>query len=70
MNRNRKELYNAINYTFSDESLLTAALTRVAYAGEQGIDKKQTMDRFAVLGDAVLDAAVIEYLLASGEDDK
>lgn len=70
MNLNKKELFQAIGYTFSDIKLLNSALTRVAYAGEHGIEKKRTMDRFAVLGDAALDTAVIEYLLALGEDDK
>lgn len=64
------QLYEAIGYTFDCEGLLRSALTRVAYAGELGIPKKNTMDRFAVLGDAALDTVIIESLLEAGEDDK
>ncbi len=59
-----------IGYTFADSSLLEDALTRVSYAAENGIDQIHTMDRYAVLGDAVLDVAVVEYLLEIGEADK
>lgn len=65
-----KKLSETIGYTFTSESLLHSALTRVAYAGENGIPKIHTMDRFAVLGDAALDTVIIESLLAAGEDDK
>ena len=64
------QLYDTIGYTFGCEELLRSALTRVAYAGENGIPKKNTMDRFAVLGDAALDTVIIESLLEAGEDDK
>lgn len=64
------KLYEAIGYTFTCEALLHNALTRVAYAGENSIPKKNTMDRFAVLGDAALDTVIIKSLLEAGEDDK
>lgn len=65
-----RDLGNKIGYQFTDVSLLDAALTRVAYAGEHGIAADKTMDRYAVIGDAVLDVAVISHLLESGEYDK
>lgn len=60
----------ALGYTFVNPSLLEDALTRVAYARETGLDLRHTMDRYAVLGDAVLDVAIVEDLLEAGEHDK
>ena len=60
----------ALGYTFRQPSLLEDALTRVSYALENTIDLKHTMDRYAVLGDAVLDVAIVEHLLETGEYDK
>lgn len=70
MTAERESLEEALGYTFTDKTLLESALTRVAYAGENGIPKMNTMDRFAVLGDAALDTVIIESLLAAGETDK
>ena len=66
----RTELETRIGYTFTTHSLLEHALTRVSYAGENGISLDCTMDRYAVLGDAILDVVVVEYLLMCGEYDK
>jgi len=60
----------ALGYSFTDSSLLEDALTRVAYATENNINQMHTMDRYAVLGDAVLDVAIVERLLETGEHDK
>ncbi|MDO8842535.1 MAG: ribonuclease III domain-containing protein [Methanocalculus sp.] len=63
-------LEEAIGYTFSDPSLLTRALTRSAYAREAGLPNSRHMDAFAVLGDAAIELAVIEEVIAAGEFDK
>ncbi|HJJ36443.1 MAG TPA: ribonuclease III [Methanocorpusculum sp.] len=60
----------ALGYTFRQPSLLEDALTRVSYALENAIDPLHTMDRYAVLGDAVLDVVIVEHLLEAGEHDK
>jgi len=59
-----------LGYSFTNPSLLEDALTRVAYALENNLELTHTMDRYAVLGDAVLDVAIVEHLLATGEHDK
>ena len=63
-------LEEAIGYRFSDPSLLIRALTRSAYAREEGLPEGQHMDAFAVLGDAAIELAVIEGIIACGEFDK
>ena len=67
---NYSELYEKIGYTFKNEELLTHALTRNAYARENGLSTSDTMDSLAVLGDAVLDLLVICQLIGKGEFDK
>ena len=67
---NYSELYEKIGYTFKHEELLTHALTRNAYARENGLSMSDTMDSLAVLGDAVLDLLVICQLIGEGEFDK
>lgn len=57
-------------YRFTNPALLQAALTRTAYARENGIPMENTMDFLAVLGDAVLDVLTIESVIAEGEYDK
>jgi len=63
-------LCTTLGYSFTDSSLLEDALTRVAYALENNLELTHTMDRYAVLGDAVLDVAIVEQLLETGEHDK
>ncbi len=63
-------LYEKIGYTFKNEEYLDHAMTRTAYAREHETPMRETMDSFAVLGDAVLDLVVIEEIIASGEYDK
>ena len=64
------DLYAKIGYTFANEELLLHALTRTAYARENELSMSETMDSFAVLGDAVLDLIVIRKLIEEGEFDK
>ncbi|MDG6256537.1 MAG: ribonuclease III domain-containing protein [Methanomicrobiaceae archaeon] len=59
-----------MGYSFTDPRLLTRALTRLAYAGEQGFGPAAHMDALATLGDAVIDVVVIQSLVAVGEHDK
>ncbi|MDU9376407.1 Ribonuclease 3 [Methanocorpusculaceae archaeon Sp1] len=64
------KLYDKIGYTFKNEEYLNHAMTRTAYAREHEIPMSETMDSFAVLGDAVLDLVVIREIIADGEYDK
>ncbi|MDV0444272.1 ribonuclease III domain-containing protein [Methanorbis rubei] len=64
------ELYDKIGYTFKNEEYLNYALTRTAYAREHEIPMSETMDSFAVLGDAALDLVMIKEIIMDGEYDK
>ncbi len=55
---------DALGYTFSDKNLLKRALTRKAYANEHKEGEDQEI--FRTLGDAVLKAALVDRLIASG----
>ena len=68
--RDASDLEQAMGYAFSDTRLLTRALTRLAYAKEQGLGDTAHMDALATLGDAVIDVVVIQHLVAAGEHDK
>ncbi len=55
---------DALGYTFRDENLLKRSLTRKAYANEHKEEEDQEI--FRTLGDAVLKAALVDRLIASG----
>ena len=59
-----------IGYIFRDRSLLLRALTRLAYSLEMGLPLDTHMDALATLGDAVINVAVVEALVAEGAYDK
>jgi len=69
-NTNYQTLYEEIDYIFKDTTYLKYALTRTAFARENGIPLTETMDYLAVLGDAVLDVVVISSIIDTGECDK
>ena len=56
-----KDLQAAIDYTFSDPSLLSEALTHSSYAHEQHNNIKNN-ERLEFLGDAVLSIVVSDYI--------
>ncbi|MDO5845034.1 MAG: ribonuclease III domain-containing protein [Methanocorpusculum sp.] len=64
------ELTDIIGYEFKNKKFLEDALTRVAYARENGISSDETMDYLAVLGDAVMDLIVIGKIIDDGVFDK
>lgn len=59
-----------LGYRFSDNSLLTRALTRKAYANEQRQRNVPCEDQevYCTLGDAVLKTVLIDLLIQSGAD--
>lgn len=59
-----------IGYHFRDAGLLSRALTRFAYAQEQGLGSGASMDALATLGDAVIELLVIEDLIEHGTVEK
>ncbi|WP_332450201.1 ribonuclease III domain-containing protein [Methanoculleus sp.] len=59
-----------IGYAFRDRSLLDRALTRLAYTLEAGLPPAAHMDALATLGDAVINVAVVEAVVAGGAHDK
>lgn len=63
-------LEDAIGYRFTEHGLLSRALTRLAYSGEQQLPAGAHMDALAVLGDAVIELVVIQAILGRGEYDK
>ncbi len=65
-----RSLEESLGCTFQNPALLTRALTRSAYAREAGIDADAHMDALAVLGDAVIELAVLEAIIFRGESDK
>ena len=65
-----RSLEEALGSTFQNSALLTRALTRSAYAREAGFPADRHMDGLAVLGDAVIELAVIEAIIGAGESDK
>lgn len=59
-----------VGYHFKDTGLLERALTRFAYAQEQGLGPGASMDALATLGDAVIELLVIEDLIEHGAVEK
>jgi len=59
-----------IGYSFRERAHLERALTRLAYASEQGLGPDANLDALATLGDAVLDVVVIKALMDAGETEK
>jgi ribonuclease III len=69
--RNSPEyLEKDIGYTFRDETLLEAALTRQSYINENPAAGKDCMDPLATVGDAILGALVVCRLYENGGRDK
>jgi ribonuclease-3 len=67
--RERKsELDKLLGYTFDEEDLLIQALTRPAYANEEGQKGHPCSDQlsFTTLGDAILKAALVNLLRKRG----
>lgn len=60
------ELETRLAYKFTDQSLLTEALTHKSYAHEH--NSRTDYERLEFLGDAVLQLIVTEYLLAKYRD--
>lgn len=63
-------LQDRIEYTFFSLELLQRALTRKAYALEQGLSDDAHMDALATLGDAVIELVILTWLVRSGGSDK
>ena len=57
-----KEFQQKIGYQFNDEKLLTQALTHSSYANEQRGRRKANNERLELLGDAVLEDAISDYV--------
>jgi ribonuclease-3 len=68
--RDPREIEERIGYAFRDRSLLLRALTRLAYTLEAGLPPETHMDALATLGDAVINVAVVEAVVATGAHDK
>jgi len=68
--RDPAEVEARIGYVFRDRALLSRALTRLAYTLEAGLPPSAHMDALATLGDAVINVAVVEALVAGGAHDK
>lgn len=60
--RNLKELQEKLGYTFSDISLLKRALIHRSFGNENWEYKNINNEKLELLGDAVLDLIVTEYL--------
>ncbi|HON39979.1 MAG TPA: ribonuclease III domain-containing protein [Methanoculleus sp.] len=69
-NRNLRAVEERIGYTFRNPSLLERALTRLACTLETGLPPEMHMDALATLGDAVINVAVVEAVVAEGVHDK
>ncbi|HIJ07081.1 MAG: RNAse III [Methanomicrobiales archaeon 53_19] len=65
-----RSLEEVLGYTFQNPALLIRAMTRSAYAREAGLPGDAHMDALAVLGDAVIELAVIEAIIDVGESEK
>ncbi|MCT8336037.1 ribonuclease III [Methanoculleus sp. Afa-1] len=68
--RDPREIEERIGYAFRERSLLLRALTRLAYTLEAGLPPDAHMDALATLGDAVINVAVVEAVVATGAHDK
>ena len=60
--RRLQELQELINYKFNDESLLKKALIHRSFGNENWEYKNINNEKLELLGDAVLDLIVTEYL--------
>lgn len=65
-----EQLEGVTGYRFRDKSLLLRALTRLAYAKEQGLPDGSHLDAFATLGDAVIELVILTRLVKGGENEK
>lgn len=63
-------LESIIGYRFGDFSLVSRAVTRLAYAKENGLPDTAHMDALATLGDAVIDLLILHRLVNDGGYDK
>jgi ribonuclease-3 len=64
----KNEIEDSLDYTFNNRNLLERALTRKAFANEQGQRGISCEDQeiFCTLGDAVLKTVLIDLLIRSG----
>lgn len=62
MNRDTKQLEEKLGYSFRDKKLLKNALIHRSYGNENWKYKNINNERLELLGDAVLDLVVAEYL--------
>lgn len=62
LEKSLNEFQNNINYKFNDKELLKRALIHRSYGNEHWEYKKVNNERLELLGDAVLDLIVTEYL--------
>lgn len=62
MNRDEKDLENAIGISFHQRALLRQALTHSSYANEKGLGHEGCNERLEFLGDAVLELVSSDYL--------
>ena len=62
MKKNLVDLEHRLNYYFNDKNLLKNALTHRSFGNEHRQYKKINNERLELLGDAVLDLIVAEYL--------
>ncbi len=65
-----RRLEKTLGYTFADPALLQRALTRPAYAREQGLPEDRHQEALATLGDAVIDLIVIQSIMERGVSKK
>ncbi|RXE55594.1 hypothetical protein ABH15_04830 [Methanoculleus taiwanensis] len=66
MEKDPTELETLLGYTFADRTLLERALTRPAYAREQGLSEDRHQEALATLGDAVISVIVIQSIIEKG----
>lgn len=64
------DVMSVIGYTFSSPALLKRALSRKAFAQEQGLSDDHHMDALATLGDAVIELVILTRLIRDGENQK
>ena len=68
MKNNYLELEQTLGYTFKDKELLKNSLIHRSFGNEHRRYKKISNERLELLGDAVLDLVVTEYLYKSHEN--
>ncbi|GAB7141063.1 ribonuclease III [Deferribacterales bacterium RsTz2092] len=67
MNKDSTQLENVLGYAFTDKTILTKALTHTSYAYEHGVCYSN--ERLELLGDAVLQLALTEFLMTIYKDE-